>query len=35
MALEMQLGMEVVQSGETVEGAGRFSRGQGRHGAPR
>ena len=34
MALEMQLGMEVVQSGETVEGAGRFARGQGRHGSP-
>lgn len=34
MALEMQLGMQVIESGETVEGAGRFARGQGRHGNP-
>jgi enoyl-CoA hydratase len=29
---EFQLGMSTIQSGETVEGAGRFSKGAGRHG---
>jgi len=32
MRNEFSLGLETVQSGETVEGAGRFSSGQGRHG---
>ena len=32
MQLEFLLGLNVVKSGETVEGATRFSKGQGRHG---
>ena len=34
LALETQLGMMTVRSGETVEGAARFRDGAGRHGAP-
>ena len=30
---ELQLGLETIQSGETFEGAGRFAKGAGRHGA--
>jgi enoyl-CoA hydratase len=30
---EFRLGMSTIQSGETVEGAGRFSKGVGRHGS--
>lgn len=33
LANETQLGLEVIRSGETVEGAARFASGQGRHGA--
>lgn len=33
LARETQLGLEVIRSGETVEGAGRFAAGAGRHGA--
>ena len=32
MALEFQLGMNVIMSGETVSGAQQFSMGKGRHG---
>jgi enoyl-CoA hydratase len=32
LELEMQLGLETVRSGETLEGAQRFSDGAGRHG---
>lgn len=32
LALETRLGLEVIQSGETLAGALRFARGQGRHG---
>ncbi len=32
MALEFRLGMKVIGSGETVQGASRFSTGKGRHG---
>jgi enoyl-CoA hydratase len=30
---ESRLGLEVIQSGETVEGAARFAAGEGRHGS--
>ncbi|UCB47770.1 MAG: crotonase/enoyl-CoA hydratase family protein [Deltaproteobacteria bacterium] len=33
MKNEFQLGLSTIQSGETVEGAGRFSEGAGRHGS--
>lgn len=33
LALELELGMEVIRSGETAEGAGRFAAGAGRHGS--
>ena len=33
MKNEFQLGLSTIQSGETVEGAGRFSKGAGRHGS--
>ena len=32
MALEFQMGMNVITSGETVEGAIQFSQGKGKHG---
>ena len=32
MALEYRLGRETLRSGETLDGAGRFARGEGRHG---
>ncbi len=35
MALETQLGMQVIASGETVQGASRFAAGAGRHGTQR
>jgi enoyl-CoA hydratase len=34
MANETRLGLEVIDSGETLEGAARFAAGSGRHGAP-
>lgn len=33
MLREFRLGLATIRSGETVEGAGRFASGQGRHGA--
>ena len=33
LAREMRLGLEVLASGESAEGAGRFARGAGRHGS--
>ncbi|MCB9373521.1 MAG: crotonase/enoyl-CoA hydratase family protein [Microthrixaceae bacterium] len=33
LAVETTLGLEVIRSGETAEGAGRFAGGEGRHGA--
>lgn len=33
LARETELGLEVIRSGETVEGASRFAAGEGRHGA--
>jgi enoyl-CoA hydratase len=33
LAREFALGMETVASGETLEGATRFAKGAGRHGA--
>ena len=33
LALETELGLEVIRSGETAEGATRFADGAGRHGA--
>ena len=33
LALETRLGLEVIQSGETQEGARRFASGAGRHGS--
>jgi enoyl-CoA hydratase len=33
MRNELQLGLETIESGETVAGATRFQRGEGRHGA--
>ncbi len=32
LANETRLGLEVIRSGETVEGASRFAAGEGRHG---
>jgi enoyl-CoA hydratase len=34
IARELDLGLETIASGETLEGATRFARGAGRHGAP-
>ena len=34
MLNEMRLGLDTLRSGETVEGAGRFASGEGRHGNP-
>jgi enoyl-CoA hydratase len=34
LARETSLGLETIASGETLEGAGRFAAGEGRHGAP-
>jgi len=34
LARETELGLEVIRSGETLEGASRFAAGEGRHGAP-
>ncbi|GIU84713.1 MAG: enoyl-CoA hydratase [Acidimicrobiales bacterium] len=34
LANETRLGLETIRTGETLEGARRFSEGQGRHGAP-
>jgi enoyl-CoA hydratase len=33
MKREFQLGLSTIESGETLEGAGRFSKGAGRHGS--
>ena len=33
MRNELQLGIETIESGETVSGATRFSKGAGRHGS--
>jgi len=34
LAFETRVGLDTVRSGETLEGAARFARGEGRHGAP-
>jgi len=33
LQLETELGMDVIRSGETLEGATRFAKGAGRHGS--
>src|SRR5205807_8479846 len=33
LANELRLGLEVIRSGETAQGAGRFAAGEGRHGS--